>query len=54
LIRDEKDRGVAVILDRRAPRFKRYIYDLEESKNLVDDIQGFIGLNYLQEKSRGM
>jgi DNA excision repair protein ERCC-2 len=32
LIRDEKDRGVAVILDRRAQRFKRYIRDLDESK----------------------
>jgi DNA excision repair protein ERCC-2 len=42
LIRDEKDRGVAVILDRRAPRFKRYIRDLTESKNLVEDIRHFM------------
>jgi len=42
LIRDEKDRGVAVILDRRATRFKRYIDDLQESKNLVEDIRDFI------------
>jgi DNA excision repair protein ERCC-2 len=42
LIRDETDRGVAVILDRRAPRFKKYIYNLEESKDLVEDIQRFI------------
>ena len=42
LIRDEKDRGVAVILDRRAPRFKRFIRDLNESKNLVDDIKDFM------------
>jgi len=42
LIRDENDRGVAVILDRRAQRFKRYIRDLKESKNLVNDIKNFI------------
>jgi len=42
LIRDEKDRGVAVILDRRAIRFKRYINDLQESKNLVEDIRDFM------------
>jgi DNA excision repair protein ERCC-2 len=42
LIRDENDRGVAVILDCRAQRFKRYISDLEESKNLLDDIKCFI------------
>ncbi len=42
LIRDEKDRGIAVILDRRAPRFKKYIKDLEESKNILKDIQKFL------------
>jgi len=42
LIRDENDRGVAIILDRRAPRFKKYIYDLEESNNLIKDIHSFI------------
>jgi len=42
LIRDEKDRGIAVILDRRAPRFKKYIQDLEESKDLLKDIKSFI------------
>ena len=42
LIRDENDRGVAVILDRRAPRFKQYIGDLTESKNLLEDMSGFI------------
>jgi len=42
LIRDEKDRGVAVILDKRAQRFKRYIRDLEESNNLIQDIDNFI------------
>jgi DNA excision repair protein ERCC-2 len=42
LIRNENDRGIAVILDRRATRFKRYINDLQESKNLVEDIRRFI------------
>jgi len=42
LIRDENDKGVAVILDRRATRFKKYIKDLEESKNLVEDIKRFM------------
>lgn len=42
LIRDESDRGVAVILDRRAPRFKQYIKDLTESKNVLGDISRFI------------
>ena len=43
LIRDENDRGVAVILDSRAVRFKRFIRDLKESKKLIDDIKNFIG-----------
>jgi len=43
LIRDENDRGVAVILDHRATRFKRYIRDLRESKNLTKDIKDFMG-----------
>jgi DNA excision repair protein ERCC-2 len=42
LIRNETDRGVAVILDRRAPRFKKYIKDLTESKDLIKDIDGFM------------
>jgi len=42
LIRDETDRGVAIILDRRAPRFKKYIPDISESKNLLQDIRRFI------------
>lgn len=42
LIRDEHDRGVAVILDRRASRFKRYIRDLQESKNLMEDMRSFM------------
>jgi len=42
LIRDENDRGVAVILDKRAPRFRPYIRDLRESRNLISDINNFI------------
>jgi DNA excision repair protein ERCC-2 len=44
LIRDENDRGVAIILDRRALRFKRYIRDMQESKNLIQDIRDFINI----------
>ncbi len=42
LIRDEDDRGIAIILDKRAPRFKQYINDMTESKNLMEDIQDFM------------
>jgi DNA excision repair protein ERCC-2 len=42
LIRDENDKGIAIILDRRARRFKKYIRDLEESKNLMKDVEKFI------------
>ncbi|MEF8879510.1 MAG: helicase C-terminal domain-containing protein, partial [Candidatus Thermoplasmatota archaeon] len=42
LIRDETDRGVAVILDRRASRFKKYIRDLQESKNFLNDVKNFM------------
>jgi DNA excision repair protein ERCC-2 len=42
LIRNENDRGVAVILDKRAPRFHQYIKDMQESKNLLIDISRFM------------
>ncbi|MCK4364477.1 MAG: ATP-dependent DNA helicase, partial [Thermoplasmatales archaeon] len=42
LIRDEKDRGVAVILDNRAPRFKKYIRDIDESNDIIKDIRNFM------------
>lgn len=42
LIRDENDKGVAVILDKRATRFKQYIEDMKESKNLLNDISVFL------------
>jgi DNA excision repair protein ERCC-2 len=42
LIRDEKDKGVAVILDKRAPRFKKYIKDLKESKDPFNEIKSFM------------
>jgi len=38
LIRNEDDKGVAIILDRRARRFKRYVRELTESKSLLSDI----------------
>jgi len=42
LIRNENDRGVAVILDKRAPRFHQYIKEMQESKNLLTDINRFM------------
>ncbi len=42
LIRNEDDCGVAIILDKRAPRFKQYIQDMKESKNLLIDIDSFL------------
>ncbi|UCF11934.1 MAG: ATP-dependent DNA helicase [Thermoplasmatales archaeon] len=42
LIRNEKDCGVAIILDKRAPRFKQYISDMRESKNPLADISNFM------------
>ncbi|PNX48114.1 MAG: hypothetical protein BV459_03000 [Thermoplasmata archaeon M11B2D] len=42
LIRNENDRGVAVILDKRAPRFHQYIKEMRESKNLLADIDCFM------------
>ena len=50
LIRDEKDRGVAVILDNRAPRFKKYIRDIDESKNLMEDIRKFMDVQSISVK----
>jgi len=44
LIRDENDRGVAVILDRRATRFKKYIRYLEESNNPLKEINDFLNI----------
>jgi DNA excision repair protein ERCC-2 len=42
LIRNEKDRGVAVILDKRAPRFQHYMKDMRESRDLLTDINRFM------------
>mgnify|MGYP006277425389 CR=1 FL=1 len=41
LIRDEQDRGIAVILDRRAARFKKYLRDLTLTDNLLEDMDSF-------------
>lgn len=43
LIRDERDRGIAVILDKRADHFKSYIHDLKQSHDVVKDSKGFFG-----------
>lgn len=42
LIRNEHDRGVAVILDRRAPRFKPYLKQLHESVDVIADVKNFM------------
>jgi DNA excision repair protein ERCC-2 len=41
LIRDENDRGVAVILDKRADNFKSYIPDLKQSFDVIKDCDSF-------------
>jgi DNA excision repair protein ERCC-2 len=41
LIRDEKDRGVAIILDRRAEQFSEFIPDLKVSNDIVGDCRNF-------------
>jgi DNA excision repair protein ERCC-2 len=43
LIRDEKDRGVAVILDKRATHFRSYIPELKISFQPVMDCRKFFG-----------
>ncbi|MEM0151609.1 MAG: helicase C-terminal domain-containing protein, partial [Thermoplasmata archaeon] len=40
MIRSSTDRGVAVILDSRATRFKEYL-EIEKSKDIVKDIKSF-------------
>ena len=42
--------GVAVILDNRAPRFKKYIRDIDESKNLMEDIRKFMDVQSISVK----
>lgn len=41
LIRDEKDRGIAVVLDRRAARFKKYMRDLTLTDDLLEEMDAF-------------
>ena len=41
LIRSEHDRGVAIILDKRAVHFREDIPDLRESEDLIGDITAF-------------
>jgi DNA excision repair protein ERCC-2 len=42
LIRHENDKGVAIILDKRASQFKAYIHDIVESKNPTQAIHQFL------------
>ena len=41
LIRDQNDRGVVVILDHRARRFKKYLKELRPARHLKKEIQDF-------------
>jgi len=49
LIRTPEDRGVAVILDRRASQFRREI-DMKKSLNITEDIEKFFRENIMKEK----
>lgn len=49
LIRREEDKGIAIILDERAKRFKKYI-EMEKTKNVVEDIMEFFAKNSLSNK----
>jgi DNA excision repair protein ERCC-2 len=42
LIRNETDRGMAILLDKRAPRFRRYIRDLTETRDVLEELKTFI------------
>ncbi len=42
LIRTETDRGLALILDKRAVRFKKYLNDLSQSSDVLSDIHSFL------------
>ena len=42
LIRNENDRGIAVILDRRASRFRKYLDGLKISLKIIEDIRDFL------------
>jgi len=42
LIRDEDDRGVAMILDKRASRFQKYLPEMRESMRPVLEIRQFL------------
>lgn len=42
LIRTEHDRGIAIILDKRAPRFKPYLKHIQATDNLLADVRRFM------------
>ncbi|MEW5936702.1 MAG: ATP-dependent DNA helicase [Candidatus Thermoplasmatota archaeon] len=43
LIRSESDRGVAVILDKRAVHFMEQLGEIKETKDVVEDVRRFFG-----------
>ena len=42
LIRNESDRGMAILLDKRAARFRRYLKDIARAGNVIQDLKDFI------------
>ncbi|RLI11007.1 ATP-dependent DNA helicase, partial [Candidatus Bathyarchaeota archaeon] len=42
MIREESDRGIAVILDKRAARFRKYV-EMRKADNLIKEIEEFWG-----------
>ena len=47
LIRSEDDRGVAIILDKRAVRFRPYIADVSKSADPIQDVKNFYDGDFL-------
>jgi DNA excision repair protein ERCC-2 len=45
LIRSEDDRGIVLILDKRAPRFRAYIKNLSMSNDVMTDVKKFFTTN---------
>jgi DNA excision repair protein ERCC-2 len=43
LIRNENDRGMAIILDKRAKQFSEYLENLNQTDDVIADIKRFFG-----------
>ncbi|HEC81836.1 MAG TPA: ATP-dependent DNA helicase [Thermoplasmatales archaeon] len=44
LIRNETDKGIAILLDKRTPRFRRYISDVQATNDVLQELQNFISV----------